>query len=63
LTNHDAIKRIQEKLRYTESKIAESPDQRANHWREQDCEAFRLSIAALEYAEAMAEYEAAQVPR
>jgi hypothetical protein len=61
VSNHDAIKRIQEKLRYTESKIAEGTDDRANFYRRLDCDAFATAIAALEYAEQMAEYEASQL--
>ncbi len=65
MTNNEAIKRIQEKIRYMTSKIAESPTtDRANFWREQDCAAFELAIAALEYAEQMRLYEeSAKVPR
>jgi hypothetical protein len=62
VSNHDAIKRIQEKLRYTLSKIAECPDdERANFYRRLDCDAFAMAIAALEYAQQMAEYEASQL--
>ena len=63
MTNLEAAKRIAEKVRYTESKIAESPADRANFWREQDCTAFSLAIAALKYLHELQEYEASQVPR
>lgn len=61
MTNQDALKRIAEKLRYTESKIAESTEDRANFYRRLDCDAFALAIAALEYTEAMREYESSQL--
>ena len=58
MNNLEAIKRIQEKLRYTESKIAEgTSEERVNRYRRLDCDAFALAIAALEYTEAMTQYE------
>jgi hypothetical protein len=61
MTNSDAIKRLQEKIRYVTEKLADgSPTDKARYWLERDQEAFTLAVAALEYTEAMREYEASQ---
>jgi hypothetical protein len=60
LTNKDAMQRVQQKVNFLSRKVAENPDERKRFWEERDLEAFQLALAALEYVEAVAAYEASQ---
>lgn len=60
MTHQGAIARIRQKISYLTTKIEGDPDSQQSYWAQKDIAAFSLAIECLEYAQAMAEYEASQ---
>jgi hypothetical protein len=60
VTNYEAIQRIKQKISYTEDLISKNQNARQKFWQEQDLAAFLIAVASIEYAQQMADYEAAQ---
>lgn len=64
MTNDQAVKRLKQKVQYLEDKLQnENPSERQRVFIVWDLEAMNLAVSALEYVEALALYESAQVPR
>jgi hypothetical protein len=63
MTNHDAIKRLQNRDEYLVAKIAAiEAEGRSAFWFYADREALAIAIAAIEYVIEMQKYEQSQVP-
>jgi hypothetical protein len=60
MTNLDAIARIRQKIDYLTKKIEGDPTAKSAYYARVDIDAYEMAISALEYADAMREYEASQ---
>jgi hypothetical protein len=66
MTNGEAIKRLEARDRYLQTKIEGMEAAGAGKsafWLRKDRESIMIAIAAIGYVEAMQEYEASQIPQ